>query len=202
VKNLRRQASLAARDPEDIIFDNSPHIARWTELNTPVPIRMDLTPPPKGLASRGLLHREELVIFDDITLSKFQPCFQDLRRVTRILIRHARNLRRIRYGKTLIRLFIKKSSVALKSILFTTGGVTDTPSVPTDVSVVRDETTGCLITTAPEEVVDKITQMETAALSPDPALPPGGPFSLTRTRPPVLQERIIMEVPHFGDVHF
>ena len=37
--------------------------------------------------------------------------------------------------------------------------------------------------TAPEEIVDKITQMETAALSPDLMLP-RGPLSLTRARPP------------------
>ncbi len=43
----------------------------------------------------------------------------------------------------------------------------------------REETTGRLIAT-PDEVVTKITQMETAALSPDPTLPPGAPFPWTR----------------------
>ena len=81
----------------------------------------------------------------------------------------------MRYCKALFRLFIKKPSVALKYILRTTEGVTDTPSLLTDLSVIRDETTGRLIT-APEEVVAKITQMETAALSPNPTSHPGTPF--------------------------
>ena len=92
-----------------------------------------------------------------------------------MLIRHDRNLRRIRYGKALLRLFIKKPSVALKSILRTSEGITNTPFPPIDLSVIRDETTGRLITT-PEEVIAKITQMESVALSPDPTPPPGAPF--------------------------
>ncbi len=95
--------------------------------------------------------------------------------MTRILIRHARDLRRVRYGKALLRMFIKKLSVALKSILRTSEGVADAPFLSTDLSVIRDETTGHLIT-APEEVIAKITLMETVALCPDPTLPPGAPF--------------------------
>ena len=76
--------------------------------------------------------------------------------MTRLLIRHARNLRRMRYGKALFRLFIKKPKVALTCIMRTTKEVTDTPSLPIDLSVTRDETTGRIIT-APEEVITKIT---------------------------------------------
>ena len=98
-----------------------------------------------------------------------------MKRVNRILIRHARNLRRMRYGKALLRQFINKPSVALKSMQRKTEGVTDTPSLPTNLSVLRDETTGRLVT-APEEVIAKITQMETVALTPDPTLPSGAPL--------------------------
>ena len=69
----------------------------------------------------------------------------------------------------------------------TTEEVTDTPSLPTDLSVIRDETTGRLIT-VPEEVIAKITQMETVALSPDLTLPRGPLFpdlgTFTRRRHP------------------
>ena len=95
--------------------------------------------------------------------------------MTRILIRHARNPRRMRYGKALLRMFIKKPSVAQTSIMRKAEGVTDIHSLPTDLSVLRDETTGRLII-APEEGIAKIMQMETVALSPDPTLPRGPLF--------------------------
>jgi len=81
----------------------------------------------------------------------------------------------MRCGKALVHLFIKKPSVTLKPILRAAEGVTETPSLPTDLSILRDETTGRLIT-APEEVIAKIIQMETMALSPDHTLPAGAPF--------------------------
>ena len=62
------------------------------------------------------------------------------------LIRHARNLRRLKYGKALLRMFVKKVSVVLKSILRSAEGDKDSPSLPTYLSVIRDETTGLLIT--------------------------------------------------------
>ncbi len=111
------------------------------------------------------MHMKDLGTDDDTTPSQFFTCFRGLRKGPRILIRHSRKLRRMRYGKALLRLFIKKPSASLKSIMRTTEGVTDTPSLATHLSVIRDETTGRLIT-APEEVVAKITQMETTALSP------------------------------------
>ena len=95
--------------------------------------------------------------------------------LTQTLIRHARNLHRVRHVKALLRLFIKKPSVALKSMMRTAEGVIDTPSLPTDLSVIRDETTSRLIT-ALEEVIAKIIQMETMTLSPDLAFPRGPPF--------------------------
>jgi len=81
----------------------------------------------------------------------------------------------MRYGKALPHLFIKKPKVVLNSSMRTTEEVTDTPYLPIDFSIIRDETTGRLIT-APEEVITKITQMDNVALSPGPTLPPGAPF--------------------------
>jgi hypothetical protein len=80
-----------------------------------------------------------------------------LSRVIRLLIRHARNHCRLRYGKALIHLFVKDPSVALKYVLRISEGVTNTTSLPTDLSVIRGETTGRLII-APDEVVSKIAQ--------------------------------------------
>ncbi len=44
-----------------------------------------------------------------------------------------------------------------------------------DLSIIKDEATGLLITDPPE-VMRKIAALETIALSPDPTLPPGAPF--------------------------
>jgi hypothetical protein len=78
---------------------------------------------------------------------------------------------------------MKKPSVALKSILRSSEGKTDIPTLPTDLSILRDEKTGQLITT-PKEVIARLTQLETKALSPDPTLPPGAPFPwLSHVRP-------------------
>ena len=175
VKTLRRLASIAARHPEDITSDTSPNGALWSDFNTLVPIRTDLSPPPKDFASLGIIHREDLVAGDDAPPSQLQTTFKGLRRVIRILIRHACKLRRVRYGKAMLRMFVKKPSVTLKSILRTSEGAADAPSLPTDLFVLWDETTGQIIT-APEGVIAKITLMEIVALSPDPTLPPGPLF--------------------------
>ncbi len=120
------------------------------------------------------MHNEDMVTIDDTTPSKFQSCFKGLRKVNRLLIRHARNLRRIRQGKAMFRVFVKKPSVALECVLSIAEVVTNTTSLPPDLSVIRDETTGRLIT-APDDVVATIALMETAALSPDLTLPHGLP---------------------------
>ena len=168
-------ASIEARHPEDITSDTSAHDVMWSEVNTLVPIRTDLSPPPIDLASLGILHRKDLVAGDDITPSQLQTTSKVLRRVTRRHIRHARNLRRVQCGKALLHQKKKTPSVALKSILRTTEGVADSPSLPTELCVLRDEITARLITT-PEKLIYKITQMETVALSLDPTLPQGPLF--------------------------
>jgi hypothetical protein len=100
-----------------------------------------------------------------------------------VLIRHARNLRRLKYGKALLRIFVNNPSVALNSILRTSEGTSDNPTLPTDLSVLRDDTSVCMLTN-PTEVIAQLKKLETMALSPDPTLPSGAPFSwLGHVRP-------------------
>ena len=72
-------------------------------------------------------------------------------------------------------MFVKKPSVALKAIIRSSEEKPHNPSRPDDLSVLRDETTGHMITT-PTEVISQLEQMETTALSPYPTLPLGAPF--------------------------
>ena len=109
------------------------------------------------------------------TLSLAHVCFKGLRKTTRLIIRHARNFRRLKHGKSLLRMCVKKPCVALKSILRSSEGTSDNPTLPIDLSILRDETSGRL-RNIPAEVLTQLTIMETAALSPDPTLPPGAPF--------------------------
>jgi hypothetical protein len=90
-------------------------------------------------------------------------------------MRHARNTRRLKYGKALLRMFVKKPSVTLKYILRTAMGNSTQHTLPTNLSIIKDETTG-LIITAPSKAVNTISEIETGALSPDPTLSPGAPF--------------------------
>jgi len=90
-------------------------------------------------------------------------------------MRHARNIRRLKFGKALLRMFVKKPNVALKSILRTYMGTSTHSTISTDLSINKDETTGLLIT-SPSRVVNKIIELETVALSPDPVFPTGAPF--------------------------
>jgi hypothetical protein len=72
-------------------------------------------------------------------------------------------------------MFVKKPSVALRSILRSSEGKLYTSTLPIDLSVLRDETTGQLLT-FPKEVISHLTHLETKALSPDPTLPMGASF--------------------------
>jgi hypothetical protein len=69
-------------------------------------------------------------------------------------------------------MFVKKSSVTIKSILRTSAGTSDTTIFPTGLSVLRDEESGRLLT-IPVEVITRVTQMETKILSPNPTLSSG-----------------------------
>ena len=65
--------------------------------------------------------------------------------------------------------------MALKIILRAAEGENVNTYLSKNTSLIWYEATGCLITT-PDEVVAKIAQMKTVALSSDPSLPPGAPF--------------------------
>jgi hypothetical protein len=97
-----------------------------------------------------------------------------LRQATRLLIRHVRNHRRLKYGEALLCMLVKKPIVALYSILRTAEGEKVSPTFLTDLSIPRDETSGHHLT-APVEIILRLAQIETLALSPEPTLPPGAP---------------------------
>jgi len=71
-------------------------------------------------------------------------------------------------------MFVNKPSVALKSILRSSEGTTDNPTLPTDLSILRYEKSGRLLTT-PLEVLTLLTLLKTVPLSPYPTFPPGAP---------------------------
>ena len=70
-------------------------------------------------------------------------------------MRHARNLRRLKNGKALLRIFVKKPIAALKSTLRTSEGTLDNPTLPTDLSVLRDDTSWRMLTN-PKEVIAQL----------------------------------------------
>jgi hypothetical protein len=72
-------------------------------------------------------------------------------------------------------MFIKKPKVVMQSILRTATERDDSQPLPTNLSIIRDATSGCLITD-PKEVIRQVQKLETTALSPDPTLPPEAPF--------------------------
>ena len=72
-------------------------------------------------------------------------------------------------------MFVKKPRVARKSILRISEGTSDSPTLPTDLSALRDEVTRRLLT-SPSEMITKLEKLETTALSPDLTIPLGAPF--------------------------
>ena len=124
----------------------------------------------------GLLTRDDLLLNGENPPSQaIQACVKGLKKAIRLLLKHARNVRRIKYGQNLLRMFAKRPNMALKSILRTAAGNTADITLPTDLSIIKDEATGLLIT-HPSEVVKTIAELEKIALSPDPILPSGVPF--------------------------
>ncbi len=102
-------------------------------------------------------------------------CFKSHRRTTRILLKHARNQRRLKYGKALLRMFLKKPKVALQSILRTVVEEENSQPLPTNLSILKDDASGRFMVD-PAEVIAQVQKLETHALSPDPTLPHGAPF--------------------------
>ena len=129
------------------------------------------------------------------TLHASQCCFKGLRNAARLLIRDARNVRHLKYGKALLRMFVKKPSVALKSILRTSVGTSDNPTLPTDLSILRDEKS-CRLLNTPSEVLTQLTRMETIALSSDPTLPLGAPFPWLGHVRPTFTSWVPMSIGH------
>jgi len=107
----------------------------WSSVNTPLSMRTVLSPPPRDLDSMRVLLHLDPIPKGTTTLQAAHECFKGLRKPARLLIRHTRNLCRLKYGKALIRMFVKNPSVALKSILRTLEGTSDNPTLPTDISI-------------------------------------------------------------------
>jgi hypothetical protein len=178
-KALRRLASLAAATPlltlESISNTESPHRRLWLKVTTPVTLQTVASPPIRKL--------EELILKDvpdddnDTTPSPdlnncVNACFKAHKQTTRLLLKYARNQRRLKYGKVLLRVFLKKPKVALQSILRTAAEDENTQPFPTDLSILRDDASGRILVD-PAEVIAQVQNLETHALSFDPTLPHG-----------------------------
>jgi len=185
-KTIRRLVKYETQTPagaQDEPPPEDPSLRLLSSVDTPLSLRTVLSPHLKDLDSLGVLPRPDPAFKGTTTLPAAHDYFKGLRKAPRLLIRYARNLRRLKYGKALIRMFVKNPSEALKSILRTSEGTPDNPTLPIDFSVLRDETSWRLITTS-SEVITQLTKLETTALSPYPTLPPGAPFPwLGQVRP-------------------
>ena len=178
-KAVRHLVRIEANSPE--VTSDEPslldtHPVLWSIVSTPVQIRTILSPLQRGIDTLGLLTRHDLLHNGDTPPSQaIHACFKSLRKAIKLLLKHAQDVRRIKYGKNLLRLFAKKPNMALKSILRTTAGNTNTNTLPTDLFIIKNVATGLLITN-PTEVVKEIAELEALALSPNPTLPSGAPF--------------------------
>jgi len=127
----------------------------WHGVNSQLTLRTEQSPPPRDLDSLRLLHKKDLEINQDYSYLKILVAnFKGLRRLTRLLIRHARNLRRLKYVKALLRMFVNRPSVALKYIVRSSERENDPPSLPTYLSRIRDVAMWRI--TVPREVIAKI----------------------------------------------
>ncbi len=95
---------------------------------------------------------------DDTTQSsdlnnRVTACFKAHRRATRLLLKHARNQRRLKYGKALLLMILEKPRVALQSILRTAAEEENTQPLPTDLSILRDDASGRLLVDPAEVIV-------------------------------------------------
>jgi hypothetical protein len=123
--------SLAAYD--------SPHHHHWLKVTTPLTLRTKASPPTRNMEALVLSSVHDK---DDDTLpstdliTHINICFKAHKRTTRLLLKHARNLRRLNYGKALLRRFFKKPRMALQSIFRTTPEEANTQPLPTDLSII------------------------------------------------------------------
>jgi hypothetical protein len=137
-RHLINHETKAQRCTPPAEHSTDPSLSLWSSVNKPLSLRTVLHPPPKDMDSLWVLLRTDTTPMDSTILQAAHDCFKGLRKATRLLIRHARNLRRLKYGKVLLRIFVKKPSAALKSILRTSERAPDNPTLPTDLSVLLD----------------------------------------------------------------
>jgi hypothetical protein len=81
-------------------------------------------------------------------------------------------------------MLLKKPKVALQFILRTAAEKENTQPLPTDLSILRDDSSGHLLVD-PTEVIAQVQKLETQALSHDPTLPHGAPFPWHLRVPPI-----------------
>jgi len=94
---------------QDESLTTDPSLLFWSDVNTPLFLRTVLNPPLKDQDNLGVLMKPDPTPTGTTTLQATHDCFRGLRKAARLLIRHARNLRRLKYGKALIRMFVKKT---------------------------------------------------------------------------------------------
>jgi len=177
IRRLIKHEAIALVDAQEEPSPRDPSLPLRSNVNTSLPLLKVLSPPSRDLNILGLFARTDLDHQSPFSQHATHACFKRLSRAIRLLIRHARNLRRQKYGKALLRMFVKNLGVALNFILRTSAGTSDTPTLPTDLSILRNVGYGLLLTT-PSEVIKRLTQMETIAPPPS-----GSTISLARPRP-------------------
>ena len=156
---VRIDAKSLALTTDDPFLLNTPPIL-WSSVSMPVRLRTSLSPLPRHFDTLGLLTREDLhPTGDNPPIHTIQACFKGLRKAIRLLHKHARSVRRLNYGKFLLRFFAKRPNMALKSILRKAVVNPTTNALPTDLSIIKDETSGFLITN-PLEVLQKIAELQ------------------------------------------
>jgi len=169
-KALRRLASLVAVTPPLILETLSdtefPHHKLWLRVTTPLALRTVASPPIQNLEALTLTDPQDddddSTLLLDLNVDDTTPatdrnnrlyiCLKSHRRTTRLLIKHARNQRRLKYGKALLRMFFFKPKVALQSILRTAAEEENTQPLRTNLSILKDDATGRLLVDPAEEM--------------------------------------------------
>ncbi len=138
IRCLNKHETKQPADAQDEPPPPDPSLPLWSIVATPLILRTFLSPLPKNMDALGVLVRPDPLVGTS-TLSEVQECFTHLKKATRHLFRYARNVRRLKYGKALLRMFEKKPSVAMKSILRTSEETTDNVTILTDFSILQDD---------------------------------------------------------------
>jgi hypothetical protein len=125
-KALRRIAKRASMTPDatldHLLHPGSPHNSLWLRVSNPITLKTITSPPIRHMGTLTLAPTSEGEEEDNPPpdlLSQISACFKAHRRVTRLLLKHARIQRRITFGKKLLQLFFTKPKFVLKYILRT-----------------------------------------------------------------------------------